>query len=235
LLQPGPQPDTSPPITIEETIVVEKLILRLVLAIAFVYGILPVYAQDFSATLVRLKPASDLKTKMYGHADKFRFEITGQQRSSIAIIDLETRTTLMVIPDNKSYVKSPHVSASIPLFRVTDAENACPAWKKSLEKPGTCAKVGNETIDGRSTVKYKGTASDGDTGYAWVDRRLKLVIKWQGERGAAALENIQEGPQEASLFKPPPGYEMFDLAAQQQAARQKKRSKPPQPGNTPPR
>jgi len=232
-LRQAPRPETSP-ITIEENIVVHQLAFRLVGVALLTFGSLPVLAQDFSAEMVRLKPANAMKAKVYAHDYKMRFEITNQQRSSVAIVDLASRTTLMIIPDNKSYVKSPHVNASIPFFHITDVENACPAWEKSLEKPGTCTKVGNETINDRATVKYKGAATDGDTGYAWVDRNLKTVIKWEGERGAAELQNIQEGPQAAALFKVPDGYEMFDLAAAQDAAREKNKSKAPHQRQPPP-
>jgi hypothetical protein len=213
--------------TIEEHTVVQRLALRLVGVALLAFGSLSALAQDFSADVVRLRPANAIKAKVYAHDYKMRFEVTNQQRSSVAIVDLGSRTTLMIIPDNKSYVKSPHLNASLPIFHITDVENACPAWKKSLEKPGTCAKVGDETINDRATVKYKGTATDGDTGYAWVDRKLKTVIKWEGERGAAELQNIQEGPQAAALFQVPDGYEMFDLAAAQDAARAKNKGKAP--------
>jgi hypothetical protein len=214
--------------------VVHKFAFRLVGVALLTFGSLPMLAQDFSADMVRLKPANGIKTKVYAHDYKMRFEAANQQRSSVAIIDLGSRTTLMIIPDNKSYVKTERVNASIPFFHITDVENACPAWEKSLEKPGPCSKVGDETVNDRATVKYKGTGTDGDSGYAWVDRNLKTVIKWEGDRGAAELQNIQEGPQAAALFQVPDGYEMFDLAAAQDAARQKNKSKAPQQRKTQP-
>lgn len=205
----------------------QRLVFQLLCVIVLAFGSLPVVAQDFSADLVHLKPASTVTTKVFAHGDKMRFEATSQARNSVAIIDLGSRTTLMIIPDNKTYVKTTHLNASLPFFHVTDVENACAAWEKSLEKPGHCAKVGDETVNNRPTVKYKGTATDGDTGFAWIDRNLKTVIKWEGERSATELQNIQEGPQSAGLFQVPEGYEMFDLAAAQQSARDKNRAKVP--------
>jgi hypothetical protein len=206
-----------------------RLVVRLVGVALFTFGSVPVLAQDFSADLVRLKPANSITTKVYAHNSKMRFEATLPQRSSAAIVDLKDRTTLMIVPDNKTYVKTTHVNASLPLFHIVNVEDACPAWEKSLEKPGTCTKVGEETINNRATVKYKGTSTDGDTGFAWVDQKLKTVIKWEGERSSAELQNIQEGPQSASLFQVPDGYEKFDLAAAQQAARESKKTKALQP------
>jgi hypothetical protein len=60
-------------------------------------------------------------------------------------------------------------------------------------------------------VKYKGTAPNGDTGFAWVDRQLKFVIQWEGEKTAVEFQNIKEGPQEASLFVVPSDYEKIDV------------------------
>ena len=82
-------------------------------------------------------------------------------------------------------------------------------------------------------MKYKGVATDGDTGFAWIDRNLKMVIKWEGERSAAELQNIRAEPQSASLFQVPEGYELFDLAAAQQSAREKNRATAP-PQKKPP-
>jgi hypothetical protein len=72
-------------------------------------------------------------------------------------------------------------------------------------------------------VKYSSTAQNGDTGYAWVDRSLLFVVKWEGQKTAAEFQNIQEGPQAAALFLPPPGYDKVDLA---QAKADSKNNKP---------
>jgi hypothetical protein len=208
--------------------VVYRLAFRFLAVVLLAFCSLPVLAQEFSADMVRLKPPGTVTSKVYVRGDKMRFEATGQQQhSSVAIIDLATRTSLMILADNKTYVKSPpgRMSASIPFFLVTDPEHACSAWEKSVDQPGTCTKVGEESINGRSTVKYKGTAGNGDNGYVWVDRNLKFVVKWEGEKTAAELQNIQEGAQASSLFMVPAGYEMFDLAAAQQGAKAKGKTK----------
>jgi len=224
-------PDLSPPsVTIEEIIVVLTLVFRFVAVVSLAFCSWPALAQQFSADMVRLKPPSTITTKVYVRGDKMRFEITGQvRRNGASILDLASRTSLMIIPDNKTCVKSP-ASAAIPFFHVADSANACPAWEKSVDKPETCTNVGEETINGHSTVKYKvkykGMAGDGDTGYAWVDRNLKFVIKWEGEKSAAELQNIREGPQASTLFEVPEGYEMFDLAAAKKAAKDKAKTNP---------
>ena len=133
----------------------------------------------------------------------------------------------MVLPGTKSYIVSQpgHLQSSIPFFILEDPEDACSAWEKSMKTPGTCKKLGDDTINDRSTVKYTGTTDNGETGTAWVDRKLHFVIKWDGEKSAAELKNIQEGPQSASLFDIPTDYEKIDPAAAR-AKNKNKSSKP---------
>ena len=185
-------------------------------------------AQQFSAELVRQKPAGAAKSKIYVGKSKIRLEAEGQAQANYVIVNLAQRQSSMVLPDNKTYIISPpgQIPSSIPFLIIDDPENACPTWEKSVQKPKTCTKVGDDTVNGRSTVKYTGTSNTGDTGTAWVDRKLRFVIKWEGEKGAAELQNIQEGPQAASLFEVPSDYEKMDITAARADAK-KRKSVPP--------
>ena len=191
---------------------------------------LPALAQQFSADMVRLKPEGSLASKVFVSGDRMRFEVTGQPqaRTSVVILDLKLDAGFMVLPENKSYtpLASGPQRAAIPFFHPADPDNACPAWEKAVTKSGSCTKIGSETVAGRDTVKYKGTAANGDTGYLWVDRKLNFVIKWQGEKGAAELQKIQEGPQPVALFEIPKGYEKVDPLGERAKAAQAKKAKP---------
>jgi hypothetical protein len=205
-----------------------KLAFRLTGVLLLVGGSVPALAQEFNADLVRQKLTGAATTKVSVNGDKMRLEATGQTKQSYVILNLAKRTSLMALPDSKSYVVSPpgRIPASIPFFHIDDPDNACPAWEKSADKPGTCKKLGDDTINGRSTVKYAGTASDGNTVTAWIDRKLHFVIKWEGEKGAAELQNIQEGPQAASLFEIPNDYEKLDVAAARENAKRNNKPAP---------
>lgn len=178
-------------------------------------GSVPGFAQQFSAEMVREKPQGAANSKIAVNGAKVRLDTEGQAQANYAILNLTMRQSSMVLPATKSYVVSQpgHLQSSIPFFVVEDPENACPAWDKTMKSPGTCKKVGNETINDRSTVKYTGTTDTGETGTAWIDRKLHYVIKWDGEKSAAELKNIQEGPQSASLFEIPTDYEKIDPSA----------------------
>ncbi len=76
-------------------------------------------------------------------------------------------------------------------------------------------------------MKYTATDSNGDTGTVWIDRELKVPIKWDGEKSAAEMQNIKLDPIADSLFNLPTDYEKIDVAAKRESQRGKK--KPPMP------
>ena len=184
----------------------------------------PALSQEFSADLVRQKPQNVANTKVSVSGDKVRFEVTGQQKDpSYAVINVAQRSSTIVLTGNKSYIMSPpgHLASSIPLFHIDDPDNACKAWEKAMQNPGTCKKVGDDTLNGRATVKYTGAMENGDTGTAWIDKKLNFAIKWEGEKSVAELQNIHEGPQDATLFEVPKDYQKMDTAAAHQGAKKK--------------
>ncbi len=185
---------------------------------------LPALAQQFSADLIRLKPAGSVSSKMLVSGDKMRLEAGSGQRSLIEIVDLKQQTGYMLLPENKTYtvLQPGGISPMTPFFHPADPEDACSAWEKAVNRPGTCKKVGDETINGREAVKYTGTTQNGDTGSAWVDRKLRFVIKWEGRVSSAELHNIKEGPQSAALFEIPKEYSKADTRAPRQQSDKKK-------------
>jgi hypothetical protein len=106
----------------------------------------------------------------------------------------------------------PGAQRSFNFFRAADVENACDEWRKLATKPGgSCRKIGNEAVNGRSTIKYEGTSADGDVSYVWIDPKLRFPVKWQGKNDGGEMRNIQEGPQPASLFLVPSDYQKMDM------------------------
>lgn len=68
-------------------------------------------------------------------------------------------------------------------------------------------------VNGRSTDKWEFTDRKGVGSHtAWVDQKLGFPIRTQHRDGMTMeLTNINEGPQPASVFQVPAGYEKFDL------------------------
>ncbi len=198
----------------------QKTLLLLTGLYVFVWGGMNATAQQFRAEVVHLKPGNVAPSRMYVSGDKVRFEATSALKSSVVVVDLKQKTAFMAMPEDKMYTVLPpgKLPGVMPLFHPEDPDNACAAWEQSVNKPGTCTKVGDETINGRAAVKYQGTAQNGDTGVAWVDRKLRFVVKWEGKSGASELRNIQEGPQLASLFELPKNYERMNTRPPKKAA-----------------
>src|ERR1017187_4794766 len=57
-------------------------------------------------------------------------------------------------------------------------------YRFDLNKGGTCRKVGNDTVNGRSTVKYEGTNANGDSSTFWIDPKLRpFTVSFRSEQG----------------------------------------------------
>ncbi len=213
-----------------------KLTFRLSCLFLTILCSLPALAQQFSADLVRLKPEGAVPSKVIVSGNMVRFEAGSGTHISVIVADLKQQTGFMMFPEDKMYtiLQPGRISPTMPFFLPMDPENACGAWEIAVNKPGSCKKVGDETINGRAAVKYNGTARNGDTGSAWVDRKLRFVIKWEGQAGVAELRNIQEVRQPATLFDIPKGYERMDVRAAQQGSAKKRAKGLTAPAQAPP-
>jgi Domain of unknown function (DUF4412) len=177
---------------------------------------------DFSADLVDTSNGkANTKTKIYATKDKMRFEpqAEGPQRTAV-ILDLTSHTAHALMPQNKMYVDAPQDRTpgaprwSRELFRPSDPGNACTEWLKlPANQGGSCKSLGSETVNGRSTIKYEGTNAKGDTGYAWIDKKIGFPVKWQENGQSWELQNIQEGSQPSKLFEVPADYQKFQMPA----------------------
>jgi hypothetical protein len=178
-------------------------------------------AQEFSADVVNTKDNGELK-KVYAGKNKVRFEVEGRNTGmgpAAVIVDEEQNKYTVVMPERRMYMDPPLMMVK-PLitqfWRVDDVNDACPQWKKTAEQAGTyknwgsCTKIGSDTLNGRSAVKYEGVSNKGQKSYVWVDTKLHCVVKTD-EGGGIELRNIREGSQPASLFEVPAGYTKFDM------------------------
>jgi len=174
---------------------------------------------EFSAEMFDTTKAES-RAKMYFGKDKIRIEPTQAQPrgGGAVIIDLTTQSSTVLMDQQHMYMEMPAQMAAqrnpYRFFRTGDVDSACSDWlAQSWNKGGTCHKVGNDTVNGRSTVKYEGTNSKGESGTVWLDPKLRFPVKWEGKNGGGELRNIQEGSQPSSLFEIPAGYTKFDMGA----------------------
>ena len=178
--------------------------------------------EDFSADIVNHNQGKDAAPgKMYVTKDKLRFE--GQDKGGhgggAVIINMATQTSDVVMAERKMYLEFPQgqgpgAQRTWSFFRARDIDNACSDWQKlATNHGGTCKKIGSETVNGRSTVKYEATNQNGETSYIWLDPKIAFPIKWEGKNGGGELQNIKEGSQPSSLFEIPSDYQKMQMPA----------------------
>ncbi len=176
--------------------------------------------QDFSGDIIDTSSDKPIpKAKISATKDKLRIEPQGGQKAVI-IVDLSTHTTYGLMPDRKMYMEFTQAQApgmqqwNRELFRPSDVSNACSEWLKLPANRGTtCKNVTSESVNGRDTIKFEHTNPQGETGHAWVDKKIAFPIKWQAKNDKWELQNIKEGSQPANLFEIPAGYQKFQMPA----------------------
>jgi hypothetical protein len=197
-------------------------LIRILLIFVVALGTTKIFAQeDFSGDMVSTSQGNEHKSKVYATKDKMRFEPEkeGAMRGAV-ILNFSTHMTDVLMPERKMYMEMPQGQGpggpqwSRDLFRPTNLDDACSEWVKLPQNQGgTCKNLGSETVNGRSTVKFEGTNSKGETGYAWIDKKIAFPIKWQGKNDTWEMQNIKEGSQPASLFEIPSDYKKFQMPA----------------------
>jgi hypothetical protein len=191
----------------------------LLLALALAAG--PAAAQQFSADLVMTGTNRTTTQKLYVADGKIRIEVP--EGATVMIADTAANTGYMLMTKQKVYIDAGATRGMTQMFMLADADDPCPQWKKMSEEMAqrskeaqdhalaSCTRAGTETVDGRSTVKYDTVSTKGEKSSAWIDPKLKFLVKAQGQRGGIELKNIQEGPQAANLFTLPAGYKKMDM------------------------
>jgi len=194
-----------------------------VIRLALVFALLAtteLWAQeDFSADIVNTKDSGNQShAKIYVTKDKWRIEGLGEGRMGGAIItNLATRMSDVLIPDRKMYMEFPQGQGPAgqrlwSFYQARNIDDACSDWLKlPYNQGGTCKKIGSDTVNGRSAVKYEGTNSKGESGSVWLDKKIAFPIKWEGKNGGGELQNIKEGSQPSSLFEVPSDYQKFQM------------------------
>jgi hypothetical protein len=185
-----------------------------------------VFAQeDFSATVVNQKAGKQTTTptKLYVTKDKMRIDSSQPNgHGGSMIINFSKQTSDILMPERKMYMEFPQgqgpgAQRLQGIFRVGDVENACAEWPKIANKSSAkCRKVGSDTVNGRSTVKYETTSENGKVSNFWIDPKIRFPVKWQdtdSEGGGGELQDIKEGSQPASLFEIPSDYQKMQMPA----------------------
>ena len=191
--------------------------LALMLAASFVLA-----QTEFSAEMVDTqKQGTPTTAKLYFAKDKLRIEshTAGAHGGGVVIMNYATQTGIVLMAERHMYMEMPaqaqtqRMGTAAAFFRTGDVENACGDWQKMGHEGNSCHKVGDESVNGRSTVKYETTNASGEVSHFWLDPKLRFPVKWEGKNGNGELRNIQVGTQPASLFEVPAGFTKFEMPA----------------------
>lgn len=186
---------------------------------------------QFSANVVVWnKSGSPAHMKLFVGTKKARLnreqDLSGYHSVQSLIVDSETHTVFLIVPEKKSYVESTKLAADLShgasIFRPKDPTNPCAEWIELERKYNNlqlrCKKLGDETLGGRKTEKWEGSATpEGGWGNIWFDPQLRFIVKlWSYPRKAFLrgydLEQIEQRPQSDDLFDLPDGYVRMSFA-----------------------
>ena len=175
---------------------------------------LPLLAQvpsSFSSDIKFASPRGMSGTgKLYFAGQKVRMEMNAQGHNSIMISDQSLKIAYVVMPQQRMYMEMstdrPGPQQRGPNWQAYDAATPCKTLPDTI-----CEKIGTEVVDGRLCNKWKFTGSNSSR-TVWIDQKNGIPIKSLMSDGTTMeLTNIKEGPQSASLFEVPAGYQKMDM------------------------
>jgi hypothetical protein len=175
-------------------------------------------AQSFSADLVAVNAAGDTTGnagKVIAANGKVRIEAPDAPRDFF-LVDPAAKTAYLVRPRQHVFMDAKQSSALTQLLVQVDPADPCTQWQamaKVADASGEwhCIRLGEEMLDGRTTVKYQATSPRGETKIVWIDSDLKFLLRFRDKDGAGIdIKTVKEGPQVESLFAIPANYGKFD-------------------------
>jgi hypothetical protein len=142
-------------------------------------------------------------------------ETVTANEQTYSILDLAQRTATLINVGQKTYTEKPAPRSALQVY--ASGASPCPPV---IPAGATCKDDGPETLNGRNVEKWEMSQSVRGAGQQneqtvisriWVDAKLHVWIKVESTAGTTLvlsneLQDVQEGPQPASLFAIPPGF-----------------------------
>jgi hypothetical protein len=194
----------------------------------------------FSAEIFSARDSTKPSTRIYMGTGKFRLEMGKPDDRSAIVFDPARGTTLLIGMKDRSYIDAGMFTSLIArgaapvmrLLRPMNAVDPCTDWNSVIDHmsvghdsltlhlrssdtvhPFICRHIGAESVNGRPAQKWAVAQGDhGDSGTLWIDDGLHIISKSASPSGEIELRDIEEGPQPAALFEPPPGYRRLGLS-----------------------
>jgi hypothetical protein len=167
---------------------------------------------QFKAT-VKMKDGSDGSTAsgtMYFGGAKIRTELTKDGQNIVVLADPAAKSQYVLMPSEKMYMQMQigQGPVSVPITGPSNPTNPCSGGSGNTD----CVKGENESVNGIPTVRWDYTSAEGVRTRAWISTALRFPIKTEDDNGSSMeFSNITEGPQAASLFSIPSGFQKMDM------------------------
>jgi hypothetical protein len=140
--------------------------------------------KEFSAEMVQRGPEGEMSSgKMFVGDGKMRSEMVHQGQQVVRITDTERGVEWMLFPEQKKYMERQLAApgGEKPPMAASPADDPCAGM------PGlTCRKVGEETLSGRTAVKWEMVAShQGQTmkSTQWIDKERGVPLRQEMPNG----------------------------------------------------
>lgn len=159
------------------------------------------WAQSMSADQVMTANGKTMTSKIFVDHGKVRTEIKAGGMDMISIMRPDKKMIYSVMPAQKMVMEMPITSAS-------------------MQEPGVFSDAqrkfvadGEETINGIACDRYTYTDEKNHVMRMWVDHAKRMPVLMKSDDGAMKIEwkNVVMGPQSASLFEPPAGYQRMSM------------------------
>jgi hypothetical protein len=185
-------------------------------------GCAPAHAQQFSADLVTTHvDGTAVASHLRVFNNKVRIE-TPEFPDGFFLIDGVSRAAYFARPGQGVFMDARQSSRLTRLFVPVDLGDPCLQWQEMAilagvadpSTPWRCERVGDELLEGRGVVVYRGVSSPGRDILGWIDPSLKFPLRIRMQDGTSiTAEDIHEELQPAHLFEIPSGLRKFDPEA----------------------
>jgi hypothetical protein len=172
----------------------------------------PQFSADMTMKLAK-KGGQTVPGKFYFGNKKMRMDMSMEGHDISNITDLEAKKGYMVMNQQHMYMEHDlGQMAGGPMGRMPQIDPIKDPNHPCDPDHFTCNKVGSEMVNGRMTDKWEYKAKDEgnevENQTVWVDQKMHFPIRTiTGDGTEMNMTNIKEGPQDASLFQPPAGYQ----------------------------
>ena len=157
----------------------------------------------FSADMIVLEGRDTVINKLYVGDGAYRMEQGDGDRAVFVIAYAKSGSTFVFRPSMKQYMQ---ISSQDPVSLMNDPFQSCTYITSMAEELFD----GTDTVAGHACDKYLYQKDGQDLMTKWVSERfaqpLKIVVHVSPGK-SMELADINEGPQDASLFEIPDGYE----------------------------